>query len=124
MITCTILVCDLIFNVLFYSSSTYSHVSVRFASNFEMLCYVFDAPIRVSTPIRDLVVVTHVYHACPILFMGFHTWVDLVILDMDNFDIILGMAWLSLYRPVLNCNTKSVTLENMVRERLEWEVVY
>lgn len=56
--------------------------------------------------------------------MGFQTCADLVILDMTNFDIILGMTWLSLYYVVLNCNAKYVTLEILGRERLEWEGVY
>ncbi|WMV47023.1 hypothetical protein MTR67_040408 [Solanum verrucosum] len=56
--------------------------------------------------------------------MGFQTWVDLVILDMTDFDIILGMTWLSLYYVVLNCNAKFVTLEIPSREKLKWEGVY
>ncbi|KAH0743008.1 hypothetical protein KY290_031001 [Solanum tuberosum] len=52
------------------------------------------------------------------------TWADLVILDMTDFDIILGMTWLSPYYAVLNCNTKSVTLEIPCRKWLEWEGVY
>ncbi|WMV57669.1 hypothetical protein MTR67_051054 [Solanum verrucosum] len=43
---------------------------------------------------------------------------------MTDFDIILGMTWLSPYYDVLNCNTKSVTLEILGRENLEWEGVY
>ncbi|WMV40750.1 hypothetical protein MTR67_034135 [Solanum verrucosum] len=39
------------------------------------------------------------------------TWVDLVILDMTEFDIILSITWLSPYYVVLNCNAKSITLE-------------
>ncbi|WMV38499.1 hypothetical protein MTR67_031884 [Solanum verrucosum] len=35
-----------------------------------------------------------------------------------------GMTWLSPYYTGLNCNTKSVTLENAGRERLEWEDLY
>lgn len=46
--------------------------------------------------------------------MGFETCDDLVILDMTNFDIILGMTWLSPCYVVLNCNTKYVTLEILV----------
>ena len=60
-------------NVLFDPGSTYSYVSVRFASDFEMLCDTLDDHIRVSTPVGELVIVTHVYRACPIFFMGFHT---------------------------------------------------
>lgn len=54
----------------------------------------------------------------------FQTWVDLVILDMTDFDINLGMTWLSPYYDVLNCNTKSVTLEFLGRKTLEWEGLY
>ncbi|WMV50696.1 hypothetical protein MTR67_044081 [Solanum verrucosum] len=43
---------------------------------------------------------------------------------MIDFDIILGMTWLSPYYDVLNCNTKFVTLEIPRRGRLEWEGVY
>ena len=60
-----------------------------------MICDMLDAPYMFLPLIGELVIVTHVCRACPILFMGFQTWDDLVILDMDDFDIILGMNWLS-----------------------------
>ncbi|WMV20169.1 hypothetical protein MTR67_013554 [Solanum verrucosum] len=56
--------------------------------------------------------------------MGLQTWADLVILDMTDFDIVLGMTWLSPYYVVLNCNTKFVTLEIPRSEKLELESVY
>lgn len=43
---------------------------------------------------------------------------------MTDFDINLGMTWLSPYYDVLNCNTKSVTLEFLGRKTLEWEGLY
>ena len=43
-------------------------------------------------------------------FMGNNTHVDLVILEMVDFDVILGMPWLSPNFAILDCNAKTVTL--------------
>ena len=60
-----------------------------------MISDILDTCIRVFTPAKELVIVTHVYRACPILFLCFQTWADFVILDIVDLDIILGMIWLS-----------------------------
>lgn len=84
---------------------------MSFVSKFDMIFYVLYSPIHVFTPIAELIIVTHVYRANPILFIGFQTRADFMSLDMDGFDIILGMNWLSPYYVVLNCSTNSMTLE-------------
>ena len=43
-------------------------------------------------------------------FVGSNTHVDLIILEMVDFDVILGMTWLSLNFAILDCNAKTVTL--------------
>ena len=88
----TILIYDRVDNVLFDPGSTYSYASVSFASKSDMVCDVLDVPIHASTPVGESNIVTHVYRACLILFMSFQSWADLVILDMVDFDIILGMT--------------------------------
>lgn len=63
-----------------------------------------------STPIGVLVGVNEVYQDYSILFMGYHTWDDLVILDMMDFDIILEMSCLSPYHEILDFHTKTITV--------------
>lgn len=64
--------------------------------------------------IGEFIIITHIYYACSILFTGFKTWVDLVILDIVDFDMILDMTWLYLYHVVHNCHAKTVTREILV----------
>ena len=68
-------------NVLFDPVSTYSYVFMRFASKFDTIYDVLEAPINVSAHVGHSVIVTHVYCACAILFMGYQTWAYFVILD-------------------------------------------
>ena len=43
-------------------------------------------------------------------FVGSNAYVDLDILEMVDFDVILGMTWLSPQFAILDCNAKMVTL--------------
>ena len=51
-----------------------------------------------------------------------NTHVDLVILEMVDFDVILGMTWLSPNFAILDCNAKTVTLAKPETDPLVWEV--
>ena len=42
--------------------------------------------------------------------MGYDTHADLKVLGMIDFDVILGMDWLSSYHAILNCHAKTITL--------------
>ena len=59
--------------MLFDRGSTYFFVSMIFASEFAMTVIYLMPPILVSTPIGKYVIVTHVYRACPILFVDFQS---------------------------------------------------
>ena len=52
-------------------------------------------PIRVSTPVGESLIVNKVYRSCLLAFVGSNTHVDLIILEMVDFDVIIGMTWLS-----------------------------
>lgn len=97
-ITCTILFYDWTDSILFDVRLTYFYLSARFLLGIDLL----NSHVHVSTSIRDSMVVTHVYVVYSILFIGFLTWADFVIFYSHNFNIILGMTWLSSYHALLN----------------------
>lgn len=65
------------------------------------------------------VCVDQVYRACLMMFMGFKTMSYIIILDMEKFDIILRMNWLSLYHTILNYSKKIVTVAMTKMDKFE-----
>ena len=48
-------------------------------------------------------------HGCELESSGTLLTVDLRIMDMSEFDVILGTDWLTAYRIVINCEHRRVT---------------
>ena len=69
-------------------------------------------------------IVEKVYSSCLVTFLESNTHVDLVILEMVDFDVILGMTWLSPQFAILDCNAKTVTLAKPGTDPLVWEGDY
>ncbi|XP_070002992.1 uncharacterized protein [Nicotiana sylvestris] len=96
--------------VLFDPRSTYSYVSSLFARFLVISPEPLGTLIHVSTPMGDFVVVDRIYQSCMVTFCDFETRADLLLLDMIDFEVILGMDWLSPYHAVLDCHAKTVSL--------------
>ena len=123
-ITSNLLVCDCMASVLFDPGSIFSYVSSSFAIGLDLYCDLLDMPIRVSTLVGESVIVEKVYRSCLVTFVGSNTHVDFIILEMVDFDVILGMTWLSPNFAILDCNAKTVTLAKPGTDPLVWEGDY
>lgn len=106
--------------MLFDPGSTYSYVSYYFAPYLVMPSDSLSIPVYVSTSVGDSIVVDRVHRSCIVVFGGLETCVDLLLLDMVDFDVILGMDWLSPYHAILDCHAKTVTLALPGLPRLQW----
>ena len=51
-----------------------------------------------------------VYRDCPIKIREYEFWGDLIELSFREFDVILGMDWLSRHRAIVDCRMKRVTV--------------
>ena len=123
-ITGTLLFCDCMASVLFDPGSTFSYVSYSFSIGPDLYCDLLDMPICVSTTVSESLIVEKVYRSCLVTFVGSHTYVDLIILDIVDFDVILGMTWLSPNFAIFDCNAKTVTLAKPGTNPLVWEGDY
>ena len=123
-ITGNLSVCDCMSFVLFDPGSTFSYVSSTFSNGLNLHCELLDMPIRVSTPVGESVIVERVYRSGLVTFVGSNTYVDLVILEMVDVDVILGMTWLSPNFAILDCNAKTLTLAKLGTNPLVWDGDY
>ncbi|XP_070049929.1 uncharacterized protein [Nicotiana tomentosiformis] len=118
-ITSIISVCGKGALVLFDPGSTYSFVSSLFAHFLDIPREFLGTPVYVSTPVGDSAIVDRIYRSCVVIFCGYETRADLLLLDMTEFEVILGMDWLSPYHVILDFHAKTVTLAMSELPRLE-----
>ncbi|XP_070042952.1 uncharacterized protein [Nicotiana tomentosiformis] len=123
-ITGIIYVCDRDALVLFDLGSTYSYVSSMFAHFLGVPRESLGTHVYVSTSVGDSVVVDRVYRSCIMTFCGYETRENLMFLDMTDFEVILGMDWLSIYHSILDCHAKTITLVMPELPRLEWKRLF
>ncbi|XP_070045028.1 uncharacterized protein [Nicotiana tomentosiformis] len=105
-ITCIVSVFHIDASILFDLGSTNSYMSSYFASYLVVTLDSLNAPVCVSTPVGDSIIIDHVYHSCVITIGSLETIVNLILLDMVDFDVILGMDWLSPYHAIMDGHAK------------------
>ncbi|XP_070047290.1 uncharacterized protein [Nicotiana tomentosiformis] len=89
-------------SVLFDPWSTYSYVSSLFAHFLGVSHESLGAPVYVSTLVGDSIVMDKIYQFCVVTFCGYETRADLLLLDMTDFEVILGIDSLSPYHAILD----------------------
>ncbi|XP_070050745.1 uncharacterized protein [Nicotiana tomentosiformis] len=119
-ITSTISVCRRDASILFDPGFSYSYVSSLFSPYQDVSRESLGVPVYVSTLVGDFVIMDRVYRSCVVTLYGYETRADLLLLDMVDFEVILGMDWLPPYHAILDCHAKTVTLSMLELPRLEW----
>ncbi|KAL0292841.1 UNVERIFIED_CONTAM: hypothetical protein Sangu_3249700 [Sesamum angustifolium] len=57
------------------------------------------------------ILVNMVVRSCPVVVEGVTLYVDLVLINLREFDVTLGMDWLSCNHALVDCQTKEVVVE-------------
>ena len=68
-----------------------------------------EKPLHVSSPLRIRVRVDQICRDCELEISGILLMVDIRVMDMSEFNVIIGMDWLTAYRVVIDCDRKRVT---------------
>ena len=66
--------------------------------------------MHVTSPLGHSVSVNSVYKNCPIVIQAREFLADLITLPFREFDLILGMDWLTKHQAIIDCGQKTVVL--------------
>ncbi|KAA3466056.1 DNA/RNA polymerases superfamily protein [Gossypium australe] len=91
--------------------STYSYICMNLVSSKNFPVESTEFVIKVSNPLGKYVLVDKVCKSCPLMIRGHCFPADLMLLPFDEFDVILGMDWLTLHDDVVNCRRSIIDLK-------------
>ena len=107
-VTGTISLFDNDAHVLVDSEATHSFISREFIERVGIKMRPTECSMVVSLPIGDSLITNRVYRGSKVTIESHEFEVDLIVLDIHDFDIILGMDWLAKHRATVDCYRKEV----------------
>ncbi|XP_077216020.1 uncharacterized protein LOC143850681 [Tasmannia lanceolata] len=108
----------LIFDV---ASVNHSFVSSTFATLHSLPNSPLDYDLCVSTPVGREIVTNEISKMCSVKIGNRELLADFILLELSNFDVILGMDWLSTHYALVDCNKKIVNFEIPGEEKQDCE---
>ena len=95
--------------MLFDSGASHSFIATLVMIELGLEVETLEEPFYVSSPLGIRVRIGMICRGCELEISGTLLTVDLRIMDMSEFDVILGMDWLTAYRVVIDCDRRRVT---------------
>ncbi|PWA43910.1 reverse transcriptase domain-containing protein [Artemisia annua] len=71
--------------------------------------------MSISTPMKSNVIIDHEFLDCPLRFDDRILLANLLPLDMLDFDLILGMDWLTSHRATIVCHERKVIFGDLFK---------
>ena len=91
--------------------ASHSFVSYRIMNN-------LGVGVTVSTPLGENIHIDDIYRRAKLYIGGLELKVDLMSLELYDFDVILGMDWLSKHKTQVDCFTKTMTIQGIGDKRV------
>ena len=95
--------------VLFDFGASHSFIAASVVIELGLEVETLEEPLYVSSPLGIRARIGMICRGCELEISGTLLTVDLRIMDMSEFDVILGMDWLTAYRVVIDCERRRAT---------------
>ena len=95
--------------ILIDTGSDKSYIKASLALELRLELVSLGYILKVKTPLEEVLYRDQVYKNVEIVISGVNLPADLIPLNMEDFDLLLGMDWLSFHRASVNCFTKVVS---------------
>ena len=109
MIQDTFLLFRLLARVLFNLGASHSFIVASCVRVLGLEVKTLDEPLHVSSPLGTKVRIDRICWGCELEISGILLTMDLLVMDMSEFEVILEMDWLITQRVVIDCDCMRVT---------------
>ena len=108
MIQGTFLIFRLWASVLFDTGASHSFIAASCVRVLGLEVETLYEPLHVSSPLGTKARIDRICRGCELEISGILLTVDLRVMDMLEFEVILGMDWLTAHRVVIDCDRMRV----------------
>ena len=95
--------------ILFDSSASHSFVATSSLDILGLEVETLKEPLHVSSPLGIRVRIDQICRDCELEILGILLTMDVRVMDISDFDAILGMDWLKAHRVVIDCDSRRIT---------------
>ena len=95
--------------VFFDSGASHLFIAASVVIELGLEVEALEEPLYVSSPLGIRARIGMIFCGCELEISGILLTVDLRVMDMLEFDVILGMDWLTAYRVVIDCERRRIT---------------
>ena len=110
MIQGTFLLFHLWARVLFDYGASHSFITALCVKELGLEVETLEKPLHVSSPLRTRVRVDQICWDCELEISGILLTVDLRVMDISEFNVIIGMDWLTAHWVVIDCDLRRVNV--------------
>ena len=95
--------------VLFDSGASHSFIAASCVNVLGLKVESLEKPLHVSSPLGVRVRIDQICWNCELEISEILLTMDLWVMDISDFDVILGMDWLTTHRVFIDCDSRRVT---------------